>query len=42
LKTFKALDTNNDGVLSRQELLVGYSKIMSAPEAEEEVNKIMA
>jgi len=28
-------------VLSREELLQGYKKIMGAAEAEEEVNKIM-
>ena len=42
LKTFQALDTNNDGKLSREELLIGYKKIMDAVEADHEVNKIMS
>lgn len=42
LKSFQQLDSNGDGVLSREELLIGYKKIMGATEAEEEVNKIMA
>ncbi|CAD8212165.1 unnamed protein product [Paramecium octaurelia] len=41
LKTFKALDTNNDGQLSRQELLIGLRKIMNENEAMEEVERIM-
>ncbi|CAD8049302.1 unnamed protein product [Paramecium sonneborni] len=41
LKTFKALDTNNDGQLSRQELLIGLKKIMNEDEAIEEVDRIM-
>jgi Ca2+-binding EF-hand superfamily protein len=27
-KTFKALDTDGNGVLSREELIVGYQKMM--------------
>ncbi|KAL4466461.1 hypothetical protein ABPG73_019079 [Tetrahymena malaccensis] len=41
LKTFKQLDTDGDGMLSQEELLNGYKKIMSAVQAEEEVKKIM-
>ena len=40
-RAFKALDTNNDGVLSRDELLIGYREIMGDL-AEEEVDRIMA
>ncbi|CAK70887.1 unnamed protein product (macronuclear) [Paramecium tetraurelia] len=42
LKTFKALDTNNDGQLSRQELLIGLSKVMSEQQAIDEVDRIMS
>ncbi|CAD8205468.1 unnamed protein product [Paramecium pentaurelia] len=40
LKTFQCLDTNQDGKLSKEELLAGYSKIMKPVEAVEEVNRI--
>lgn len=40
LKTFKALDTNNDGVISRRELLEGFRKIDNILE-EEDVNVLM-
>lgn len=42
MKTFKALDLNGDGQLSRDELIQGYEKIMGAREAEREVDNIMA
>ena len=41
--SFKALDTNNDGKLSKKELLEGYKKIyphLSEVEVESEVNKL--
>jgi calcium-dependent protein kinase len=41
LKTFQALDLNNDGQLTREELILGYKKIMNAVDAEEEVERIM-
>ncbi|KAM3134083.1 hypothetical protein pb186bvf_013809 [Paramecium bursaria] len=40
LKTFQALDTNQDGKLSKEELLTGYIKIMNPNEAQEEVERI--
>lgn len=41
-RAFKALDTNFDGKLSRQELVEGYKQILGDIEAEEEVDRIMA
>lgn len=41
LQSFKALDLNSDGILSRQELIAGYQKFMPYEEAEEEVERIM-
>lgn len=41
LKSFKKLDTNGDGVLSKEELIAGYSETMDQVEAEEEVTKLM-
>lgn len=41
MKVFKSLDINNDGTLSREELVIGYSKIMPKEEAEIEIDKIM-
>jgi len=38
-KAFKMLDTNNDGMLSKQELTVGYQMIYGE-NAAEEVEKI--
>jgi calcium-dependent protein kinase len=42
VKAFQALDLNNDGMLSREELIIGYSKMMPYEEAEVEVEKIMS
>ena len=42
MKTFKLLDINNDGKLSHEELVIGYSKFMDRPQAEEAVKKIMS
>jgi len=41
LKTFQALDLNGDGQLSKEELIIGYKKIMESENAEEEVEAIM-
>ena len=41
LTIFQALDSNNDGQLSREELMNGFEKIMGSVKAEEEVNRIM-
>lgn len=40
-KTFEALDANNDGRLTRDELLVGFTAQMGAVAAEAEVDRIM-
>lgn len=41
MKAFQALDLNHDGLLSREELIIGFSKIMSKEDAEKEVERIM-
>ncbi|CAD8108765.1 unnamed protein product [Paramecium sonneborni] len=41
LQQFQALDLNGDGRLSKDELIVGYSKVMSYTDAELEVAKLM-
>jgi Ca2+-binding EF-hand superfamily protein len=41
LKTFKALDLDNDGQLSHEELMVGYTKTMGEDDAKKEVERIM-
>ena len=40
-RTFEALDVNNDGRLTRDELLVGFTAQMGAVAAEIEVDRIM-
>eukprot|EP01017_Pseudomicrothorax_dubius_P024218 TRINITY_DN2577_c0_g1_i2.p2 TRINITY_DN2577_c0_g1~~TRINITY_DN2577_c0_g1_i2.p2 ORF type:complete len:342 (+),score=75.02 TRINITY_DN2577_c0_g1_i2:576-1601(+) len=42
LKAFRALDLNGDGLLSREELIEGYKKIMNAAQAEEEVTRVLS
>ena len=40
LKTFKALDLDGDGQLTKDELTIGYSKLMGEEEAKKEVDRI--
>lgn len=35
------MDLNNDGKLSREELILGYRKVLNEADAEEEVDRIM-
>lgn len=42
LATFKELDTDGNGTLSREELLVGYTKLVGAEKAKEMVDNIMS
>eukprot|EP01016_Furgasonia_blochmanni_P037415 TRINITY_DN4407_c0_g1_i32.p1 TRINITY_DN4407_c0_g1~~TRINITY_DN4407_c0_g1_i32.p1 ORF type:complete len:571 (-),score=146.77 TRINITY_DN4407_c0_g1_i32:253-1965(-) len=41
MQLFNQLDLNGDGVISKEELILGYRKIMNFAGAEEEVEKIM-
>jgi len=41
-KIFKAIDTNGDGQLSKQEILEGWEKNLGTPINEEEVDKMFA
>jgi calcium-dependent protein kinase len=41
LKTFQHLDTNGDGILTKDELLFAYRNILGPHRAEEEVARIM-
>ena len=40
MKTFKELDINNDGTLTKEELQIGYVKMMGEDEAKAEVERI--
>ena len=40
-KAFSSLDKDSDGKLSKEELLIGFTEIMGAAAAEEEVQRIM-
>lgn len=40
LKTFKELDLDHDGQLTKDELMIGYSKLMGEENAKKEVDKI--
>lgn len=43
IKHFKAIDTNGDGMLSKEELIDGYTKMLSDPlKAKEVVEKSFA
>jgi len=42
LKTFKEIDLNNDGQLTKDELLTGYKNIMGEDEAQKEVERIFS
>lgn len=41
MKTFKDIDANGDGQLTRQELVLGYKKLFPHEDPEAEVEKIM-
>ena len=40
MKTFKELDLNNDGQLTREELLTGYTKLIGEDDAKIEVERV--
>lgn len=41
MQTFKDMDSNGDGILSKDEILEAYKKYMDDDQAEVEVQKIM-
>lgn len=41
LRTFQTLDVNGDGQLTREELIIGYKKLMPELDAEKEVDRIL-
>lgn len=40
LETFKALDENGDGMISRKELLTGYRKVIDVQISDDELNEM--
>jgi len=42
LKTFQELDINNDGTLTKQEMVLGYNKMLGEDEAQKEVERIFS
>ncbi len=40
LETFKALDINSDGMISRKELLEGYRKVTTADLTDDQLNEM--
>ena len=42
MKTFKDIDANGDGQLTKQELIQGYKKLFPHEDPEAEVEKIMS
>lgn len=40
LETFKALDVNSDGMISRKELLEGYRKVTTAELNDDQLNEM--
>jgi calcium-dependent protein kinase len=42
LKTFRKLDKDNNGTLSKAELIKGFSQLMTEEEAKIEVDKVFA